>query len=450
MRTVSVAACAALVTGSVLGGCATRIPRPDLAETIGEDSADFATAYGRSANNQVLLNILQARDGLPRHYVTVSGISDQPTTTNSGSLELTPLGLGNAKGPFTGTGFTGSVSADTKPSYSITPPAPERLLASVYSPISASAFQYFWATEVPRDVLFQLFVRDVTSGRCATDPGSLIDAGRITLKKSTTDQGGTGSTPANATPASAPAVKGLCDFSKVELPVAGAKANPVGTSLLERAIDYVVSRESPGPAGGARPTNVVLLPVYPESCEVEAATKDPEQRTELLKLSLEKAGLAYSEDGDTARLKKCPPTGRLAIVFDDPEGTNPLEPSIIAFNLRTLDQVISFLGEETRDGRPPLVNEPGWSAEAGGKRVDLFKIHSASTPPGRKDDDFAAVLNYRGEQLRAGPARHAPCPAATECWSEEQSTLVLSILAQLYGLIPAAETLRPPSRFTLD
>ncbi|HEX5775327.1 MAG TPA: hypothetical protein VFX95_01480, partial [Caulobacteraceae bacterium] len=163
--------------------------------------------------------------------------------------------------------------------------------------------------------------------------------------------------------------------------------------------------------------------------------------------SLANAGYAFSDaklpDAPLGRLEKCSPTGELAFVLDG-EGEN-----VFIVKLRSLDQVITFLGDGLREGNLPLVTS--WEAPDGAASVPLFAIQTDATSKGWQDDDFAAVLDYRGKQVRAGPGRIPPAGHDPNGWrGEEQTSTVLSILTQLYSLIPADDALRPPNRITFN
>ncbi|HRO02291.1 MAG TPA: hypothetical protein PLS69_01615, partial [Terricaulis sp.] len=68
----------------LLGACASVGQAPEarrevLARQIADDAVGFNDAYGRAVSAQILLNIMRARDRLPRHYLATTGISDSPS-----------------------------------------------------------------------------------------------------------------------------------------------------------------------------------------------------------------------------------------------------------------------------------------------------------------------------------------------------------------------------------
>src|SRR5262245_31503456 len=87
--------CAAL---ALLGGCATASSaQRDLgARAIADDAISFNDAYGQAVTGQILLNILRGRDRLPRHYLSMTGISNAPSLRlqQSGGIGAIPLGGG--------------------------------------------------------------------------------------------------------------------------------------------------------------------------------------------------------------------------------------------------------------------------------------------------------------------------------------------------------------------
>ena len=89
---------------SLLTGCVSMDNYSDnrTATKITNDAVRLNEAFNRSTNAVILKNVLRARDRWTVNFTTLSGITSSPGSKISGSMGFSPLGLGNAVGPFTG------------------------------------------------------------------------------------------------------------------------------------------------------------------------------------------------------------------------------------------------------------------------------------------------------------------------------------------------------------
>jgi hypothetical protein len=405
LRSAAAAACAV-----GLAGCTHLYTQPQLARTVGEDTVGYSLAYARAANNQILLNILQARDRLPRHYLTVSGIADAPSTFNQAKMNLGPLPFGNPALPFGASSVEGITSQQIRPSYGVTPLNPDRLLKAIYAPMPEDVFEFYWSNAWPRDVLLLLFTRSLRAGSCDNLTGpEILRAGQLAI--------------------GAAGARGGCAFVEDR---AGADLGRLAVMATAR-----------GEAG-----SVELVPLRQGGCRTLMEASTPAERVELLKLSVADKAYRYSEDArsGTARLESCGEFKTAALVFPGEDGRE----RIYVLELRSLDQITYWLGGRVREGGMPMVRPPGWRAGPG--EVPLFQVVEGPPPGGLGDDDFAAAMTYRGKRYRAGYA--VECDPG-QCRPEvapiaDRSSTVLAMLAQLYALAPAPESLTPPGRFIVE
>lgn len=147
-----------------LNGCANFSTLTDqaLANKISQDAIRLNEAFNRSTNAVILKNILRARDRWTVNFTTLSGIRSRPTSKLSGSLGLSPLGLGNADGPLkdSSAGLGGSRGTDNE--YSINPFSNNDNSQSLLTPTPFNLFKRYYETGWPQDVVFLLFVRSLS------------------------------------------------------------------------------------------------------------------------------------------------------------------------------------------------------------------------------------------------------------------------------------------------
>lgn len=125
----------------------------DLVDDIAEDQQALNDAYGRALNGQILLNVLRSRDRWPRHYTNVMQITDQPTIQTTGTMRLTPLGLGSPASPLGGSYGELQHQESTRPTYGVQPLDAAAIGRAVLSPTPRRVFANYWESGWPRDIL---------------------------------------------------------------------------------------------------------------------------------------------------------------------------------------------------------------------------------------------------------------------------------------------------------
>lgn len=155
----SIAALAALAGCATAPGTLDR--REQLSRQIADDAASFNDAYGQAVTGQILLNILRGRDRLPRHYLSMTGISDAPSVRRSQSLGIGSIPLGEGGSPW-GFGNVGvERETETQPSYAVQPFSAETLTRTAFEPTAPYVFAHYWASGWPRDILLLLMVERI-------------------------------------------------------------------------------------------------------------------------------------------------------------------------------------------------------------------------------------------------------------------------------------------------
>jgi hypothetical protein len=166
---------ALILAGLVLCGCTTApalpLRRQALSGQIAADAAAFNEAYAQAVSAQILLNILRARDRMPRFYLAMTGISDAPSLRfqeNAGAGSI-PLGEGASPWGFGSLGITRETIS--RPSYAVQPFNADTLTRTAFEPIAPYVFAHYWKSGWPRDLLLLLMVEriDKTDG---AGPGS--------------------------------------------------------------------------------------------------------------------------------------------------------------------------------------------------------------------------------------------------------------------------------------
>ena len=149
---------------SLLTGCVTMDNYSDnrTATKITNDAVRLNEAFNRSTNAVILKNVLRARDRWTVNFTTLSGITSSPSSKLSGSMGFSPLGLGNAVGPFTGSNAGIGSSRSSSNEYSINPFASHENSQSLLSPTDIGVFKGYYDSGWPKDVVLLLFVRSLT------------------------------------------------------------------------------------------------------------------------------------------------------------------------------------------------------------------------------------------------------------------------------------------------
>ncbi|WP_395645990.1 hypothetical protein [Terricaulis sp.] len=154
----------ASIAAVLLASCASpgpHVQNASLAREIADDAASFNEAYGQAVSGQILLNILRSRDRLPRYYLSMSGITDNPSLRYQESAGIGSIPLGDIGSPW---GF-GSASVtretQTRPLYSVQPFTADTLTRAAFEPTEPHVFAHYWNSGWPRDILMLVMVERI-------------------------------------------------------------------------------------------------------------------------------------------------------------------------------------------------------------------------------------------------------------------------------------------------
>lgn len=160
----------------VLAGCASPLGGAPLQGRIEDDLATFNAAYADAVNNQMLWNILRARDRLPTQYAGINAISSIQKRVVAGKLDLGSVNLGTkfARGVWgIGSGEI-SGSAEVDPQIGLTPLGGASFTKAVLSATPADVFDHYWDNGWPKDVLLAVLVK--TANKLSDDPHTDLSA----------------------------------------------------------------------------------------------------------------------------------------------------------------------------------------------------------------------------------------------------------------------------------
>lgn len=140
-----------------------------------------------------------------------------------------------------------------------------------------------------------------------------------------------------------------------------------------------------------------------------------------------------------------------------------VEGDIYEFRLRSLDEIIYYVGELLRvsatNAAPGQVIEAPVNVSAaglrgGGRGVPLFRVVPHGPQDGRA---YAAEVYYSGARYRAGPAVSRSCAEARVegvcrdvAEEGDRSSSVLSLIAEILALNQSPDAIRPPSRLIAE
>lgn len=152
------------LAAAALSACATApsiSAAPDyVAERIGANAVAYNQAYGRAIADQLLLNIMRARDGVPLYYLSMSGINDQSHLEVTRSGTLANIGLGNGNPDWSVGQLTGGATTRIQPGYQLNPlqqpKKDEGPSGRAFEPVSPRLFRQYWRSDWPPIVLLLL------------------------------------------------------------------------------------------------------------------------------------------------------------------------------------------------------------------------------------------------------------------------------------------------------
>lgn len=152
---------AALMLAACASGPALPVGRESLARQIADDAAAFNEAYAQAVSGQILLNILRSRDRLPRHYLSMTGISDSPSLRWRQNVGIGGVPLGDGASPWGFGNFAIERETQSRPSYAIQPFAADALTRAAFQPTQPYVFAHYWRSGWPRDLLMLMMVERI-------------------------------------------------------------------------------------------------------------------------------------------------------------------------------------------------------------------------------------------------------------------------------------------------
>lgn len=159
----------AMLLAMALAGCVTvptlQEPPETIAGRVSSDVVAYNEAYGSAIADQILLNVLRARDRQPLYYLSMSGITEQSYNDTIGEATIGSIGLGHGN-PNWGVGqVRGARSNRTQPVFSLNPFGAGKDVRGgslQFLPASTLMFRHYWNADWPRDLLLYVMVDKIT------------------------------------------------------------------------------------------------------------------------------------------------------------------------------------------------------------------------------------------------------------------------------------------------
>jgi hypothetical protein len=480
----------------LLCGCAT-LPGTGVtsAADVARDAAALNDAYSRAASGQILLNVLRARDRWPREYLTLGGVTNQPTASFSAGITFNPLPLNGANDPLRSSEGPVSRTQSSAYSYSVTPMPTASITQTVLTPIGRDTFEHYWGSRWSRDVLLLVMAESIqryTGGAVGPDDvaeggatnwgripraalqelvneGETDDWSRAWPNSPTADESASGDPcePDETYAGGAWPDQDRRQQRSVDVPAQGDRAvaldhktdRCVFFQIVHRMADYSFSsghtfddvrlREVPQPT--CRETTSVSIAAGSErlirSMTETAATSGGRM---VMRMEAAPRGSAYATAAGVV-LARCPAEANEPVLLEIVEhvatpggGTREHVKATYLVQLRSLDDMIYSMGRLIRSetpvniarAEPCLRDEP---SDATCVTAPLFAVRE-----GRLNNPlrYAAFVDYQGDRYLAGPPIRSPVDDPTD-----RTATVLTLLAQLFALnfSPGSDA-APPSR----
>lgn len=368
-----------------------------LAESIEDNAATLNEAHTRAMTAIIAINVLRARDRWPTNYTTLSGIKSNPTLALNGSANFSPLGLGNAVGPFTGSSASIARNESANAEYSVNPFANNDKTQSLLKPVGAESLLDYWNAGWPRETLLWMFVDSVKYA--GSDKFIFVNGDDFF------DQ----ARPAADTQRFLNLIKAADDgqlaFGQLPLATQDERAcSPYDPGYL---------RENLGVAAEEPIADVVAVVERLTGKRLVLARDNRSQKPP--------GEAQLSTDRLQRQLLLCDPA-MMRWGFMDDAGNEVAE-----VRTRSFDDMIYFLGETLR------MSETGGEGVMGD--VVLFKTYRE-----RGDVRFAVRVEHAGEVYFIAPQSPTKVPGA----GDDQTGNVLGLLNQLYQFAQSDEFLRAP------
>lgn len=389
MKALWVPIAAAFMLGACATSSASLIEDRGVARGIADDAVTFNEAYGQAVAGQILLNIMRSRDRMPRYYLSMTGITDNPSRRYEENAGIGGIPLGGAIGtPWGVGGASVTRETETRPSYAVQPFEAETLTRTAFEPTPSHVFAHYWRGGWPRDILLLVMVERIeTIGADDTRVSYVNEANTIfdDCPASTETDG--------------------CAFVREARALLAATSD----STADRGIDMEHGRpvcglvEAFAPSAPVRP----VAPAAGEDCAPVFVIGATTVRLHLRSLDdmiyyvgeLLRAGSMRAGAGEAIEAQV----------------------TVRAAGLR-----------------------------GGGRGVPLFRVLPRTGAPRAQ---YAAEVAYGGDRFVAGPAIGRSCAEATQdgpCRDDaeqgDRSSSVLSLLAEILALNQSPDAIRAPNR----
>lgn len=156
MRRLVVLALSLALAGCAVAGTRRQIERDALARRIAADAIAYNEAYSDAMSGQILLNILRARDRLPRQYMSMSGFSNADPDGRSANVGVSGVPLNDLGEQWGFLGLGASRSTTLEPEYKVEPLARDAYTAIVLQPTRTDVFAQYWSAGWSRDLVVLL------------------------------------------------------------------------------------------------------------------------------------------------------------------------------------------------------------------------------------------------------------------------------------------------------
>jgi hypothetical protein len=391
----------AALGAALLSGCATvnALGPSGVAEKIEENAANLNDAHTRAETAIIAMNVLRARDRWPTNYTTLSGIKSNPTLSLNGSASFGPLGLGNARLPFSGSSASVSRNETANAEYSVNPFANSDKTQSLLKPMLPQMMQNYWRAGWPKETLMWLFIDSLTFA--GEKDGWRVDGDEKNMADGSPERAHLDRYIRLIQRAKA----GEFDFA--QLPSLGLEQRNC------TPYDPVYLRETLGADGGDASMGDAIK-------TVEALTGKKLVLTEDTRNVKGEAYIAPDKFG--RRLLLCDTTDNSWGFVDTATGK-----PVALIRTRSFDDMIYFLGQTLRAGTP------GHPAEFGG--TILFQVFTE-----RGDKQYAVRVEHAGQVYFIAPQ----APLGHHDGPRDVTGNVLSLLNQLYLLAQSDDFLRAP------
>ncbi|MBN8608561.1 MAG: hypothetical protein J0L81_16720 [Caulobacterales bacterium] len=368
--------------------------RERLTRQIADDAVAFNEAYGQAVSAQILLNILRSRDRLPRYYLAMTGISDSPSLSQSQTLGIGSIPLGESGSPWGFGSIEASRSTETRPSYAVQPFSAETLTRTAFEPTAPHIFAHYWRSGWPRDLLLLVMVEAIEK----TD-----GEGRVQVFTN--------------------------EANTIFADCAGGmeQAETQGCAFVREVRDFMAATEAHPRVAGSNPQGRPLcgvLDVYAPTNPVRAIGPG--------------AGVdcdpVFVIGASTVRL-------RLRSLDD------------MVYYVGELMRAGAMVADEG-EAIEAQVNVRAAGLRGGGRGVPLFRILPESAA---NNGIYAAEVEYGGARYAAGPAIGRSCGVATSAGvcrdvadEGDRSSSVLSLIAEILALNQSPDSIRAPSRLIAE